>query len=320
MTQPHHRHRHPRYRKKYKVTNWPSYERFLIKRGDFTLWLSEDAIQSWYGDSNDLVGRPQVYSDLAIETALSLRLLFKLPLRQTEGFLRSLFNLMKVDLSVPDHTTLSRRSSSLKTQLKSVGQPNGRVDLVIDSTGLVIHGEGRWTRHKHGKRKRCGWRKLHIGVSHGLIVANHLTDERGCDGVIAPILIDQTGHIDSLVADKGYDQNDVYEAGQVHLNQGGEVIIHPRANAVISASGEAALRQRNQHIKSINEDGVLAWRRTSGYYRQSDVENMFYRYKTLIGDQLRARGENSRQVESILACNILNQFRLLGRPECELVT
>ena len=86
-----------------------------------------------------------------------------------------------------------------------------------------------------------------------------------------------------------------------------------------TASGEAALRQRNQHIKSINEDGVLAWRRTSGYYRQSDVENMFYRYKTLIGDQLRARGENSRQVESVLACNILNQFRLLGRPESELV-
>jgi len=319
MTQPHHRHRHPRYRKRYKVTNWPAYERSLIKRGDFTLWLSEDAIQSWHGDSNDLTGRPKIYSDLAIETALSLRLLFKLPLRQTEGFLRCLFSLMKVDISVPDHTTLSRRNSSLKTQLKRFGKPNGRVDLVIDSTGLVIHGEGRWTRHKHGKRKRRGWRKLHIGVSHGLIVANHLTDEGGCDGTIAPTLIGQTGHIDSIVADKGYDQIGVYEAAQVHLKQGGEIIIHPRANGVISASGEAALRQRNQHIKSINEDGVLAWRRTSGYYCQSEVENMFYRYKTLIGDQLRARGENSRQVESVLACNILNQFRLLGRPQCELV-
>ena len=125
---------------------------------------------AWYGDSNDLVGRPKVYSDLAIETALSLRLLFKLPLRQTEGFLRSLFSLIKVDLSVPDHTTLSRRNSSLTTQLKRFGKPNGRVDLVIDSTGLVIHGEGRWTRHKHGKRKRRGWRKLHIGVSHGLFL------------------------------------------------------------------------------------------------------------------------------------------------------
>ena len=174
MTQPHHRHRHPRYRKKYQVTNWPSYERSLVRRGDFTLWLSESAIQAWHGDSNDFVGRPKVYSDLAIETALTLRLLFKLPLRQTEGFLRSLFNLMKVDLPVPDHTTLSRRNASLKTQLKRFGKSNGRVDLVIDSTGLVIHGEGRWTRHKHGKRKRRGWRKLHIGVSHGLIVVSQM--------------------------------------------------------------------------------------------------------------------------------------------------
>ena len=86
MTQPHHRHRHPRYRKKYKVTNWLSYERSLVRRGDFTLWLSESAIQAWHRDSNDFVGRPKVYSDLAIETALSLRLSFKLPLRQTEGF------------------------------------------------------------------------------------------------------------------------------------------------------------------------------------------------------------------------------------------
>ena len=252
MTQPHHRHRHPRYSKRYKVTNWPAYERSLIKRGDFTLWLSEDAIQSWHGDSNDLTGRPKIYSDLAIETALSLRLLFKLPLRQTEGFLRCLFSLMKVDISVPDHTTLSRRNSSLKTQLKRFGKPDGRVDLVIDSTGLVIHGEGRWTRHKHGKRKRRGWRKLHIGVSHGLIVANHLTDEGGCDGTIAPTLIGQTGHIDSIVADKGYDQIGVYQAAQVHLKQGGEIIIHPRANGVISASGETALRQRNQHISMMD--------------------------------------------------------------------
>ena len=76
----------------------------------------------------------------------------------------------------------------------------------------MIHGEGRWTRHKHGKRKWHGWRKLHIGVSDGLIVANELTDERGCDGTIAPTLIGQVGHIDSIVADKGYDQISVYEA------------------------------------------------------------------------------------------------------------
>ena len=97
-------------------------------------------------------------------------------------------------------------------------------------------------------------------MSHGLIIAHHFTDDRECDEAVAPTLIGQTVSIDSIIADKCCDQISVYEAVQVHLKQCGEIIIHPRANGVVTASGEAALRQRNQHIKSINEDGVLAWR------------------------------------------------------------
>ena len=140
MTQPHHRNRHPKYRKKYKIHNWRFYERSLIKRGDLTLWLSEDVIEAWNSDLSRRMGRPKLYSDLAIETALTLRLLFKLPLRQTEGFLKSIFRLMNVGLNVPDHTTLSRRNSTLKTKLKRIGNTRGRINLFIDSTGLVIHG------------------------------------------------------------------------------------------------------------------------------------------------------------------------------------
>ena len=172
---------------------------------------------------------------------------------------------------------------------------------------------------KHGKRKRRGWRRLHIGVSNGLIVAHYPGEDRKTDGEIAPQLIKQIGKIDSITADKAYDQSRVYEAANDALKDHGQINIHPRANAVVSATNEAALRQRNQHIKYINQDGVLAWRRTSGYYRQSEVENMFFRYKKLIGDELRARGENSRRVESVIACNILNQFRLLGSPQSKLV-
>ena len=149
---------------------------------------------------------------------------------------------MSVELNVPDHTTLSRRNSLLKTQLKRVRKTNGRVDLVIDSTGLVIHGEGRWTRHKHGKRKRRGWRKLHIGVSDGLIVASHLTDERVLDRNIAPDLIKQAGSISALTTDKAYDQIDVYQAAIDHGSTDLKLLIHPRTDAVISASNQAALR------------------------------------------------------------------------------
>ena len=139
-----------------------------------------------------------------------------------------------------------------------IGNPKGRVHLVIDSTGLVIQGEGRWTRHKHGKRKRRGWRKLHIGVSNGFIVAHWVSEDQKSDGEIAPHLIKQVGKIDSITADKGYDQSRVYEAANDALKGHGQINIHPRANAVISATDEAALRQRNQHIKSINQDDALA--------------------------------------------------------------
>ena len=138
-------------------------------------------------------------------------------------------------------------------------------------------------------------------MSNGYIVAHYLSEDRKTDDEIAPHLIKQigkidsitadhqVGRIDSITADKGYDLSRVYEAANDQLKEGGQVNIHPRANAVISASDEAALRQRNQHVKSIDEDGVLPWKRTSGYYRQSEVENMFFRYKKLIGDELRAR-------------------------------
>ena len=210
-----------------------------------------------------------MYSDLAIGTALTLRHLFKLPLRQTEGFLKSIFRLMNVGLNVPDHTTLSRRNSTLKTKLKRIGKLSGRIDLVIDSTGLVIHGVGRWTRNKHGQRKRRGWRKLHLGSSNGFIVANVPSEYQKTDGEIASNLIHQVGRIDSITADKAYDQSRVYEAVNDQLKEGGQINIHPRANAVISAVDEAALRQRNQYIKSINQDGALAWRKISGYYCQN---------------------------------------------------
>ena len=118
MTQPHHRNRHPKYRKKYKIHNWRSYEQSLINRGDLTLWLSEDVIEAWNSDLSQTLGRPKLYSDLANETALTLRLLFKLPLRQTEDFLKSIFRMMNVGLNVPNRTTLSRRNSTLKLGLR----------------------------------------------------------------------------------------------------------------------------------------------------------------------------------------------------------
>ncbi|MFT7543227.1 MAG: hypothetical protein ACI9K5_004214 [Gammaproteobacteria bacterium] len=167
---------HPKYKTKYRVTNWADYDSALVKRGDLNWWISEDAIKSWTPTRSGRRGAPLKNSDLAIETALTLRLVFGLPLRQAEGFLRSLLQIMKFDLDVPDHTTLSRRSRQLSIALNPRASA-GPIDLIIDSTGLSIIGQGEWAAAKYGKRGKRGWRKLRIGVNGaGEIVAQILTD------------------------------------------------------------------------------------------------------------------------------------------------
>ena len=154
---------HPKYKTKYRVRNWASYERALIGRGNITIWLSRAAIAAWKPEGTRPRGAPPTYSDLAIETALTLRLLFHLPLRQAEGFLTSRFHLMGLDLRSPDHTTLSRRGQHLNLTLRRVPR-RAALHLCIDSTGLSMVGEGEWAAAKHGRRGRRGWKQLHLGV------------------------------------------------------------------------------------------------------------------------------------------------------------
>ena len=155
---------HPRYKTKYHVRNWAAYERGLVRRGDITVWLSADAIAAWEPAGGGTRGGQRKYSDVAIKTTLTLRLLLHLPLRQTEGFLTSLFRLMELDLPSPDHTTLSRRGQQLDVTLHHPPREKP-LHLLIDSTGLSLVGEGEWAAAKHGRHGKRGWRKLHLGVN-----------------------------------------------------------------------------------------------------------------------------------------------------------
>ena len=160
------------YKKKCRIRNWREYERGLRSRGDVTIWLSEDAIAAWVPPKNGLRGGQQRYSNLAVRTALTLRVVFSLPLRQTEGFLDSLLRLMGLNLKAPDHTTLARRNQIIAVPPLTRSH-DGPIDLIVDSTGLKILGCGEWNAHKHkASKKRRDWRKLHIGVdAEGFIVA-----------------------------------------------------------------------------------------------------------------------------------------------------
>jgi hypothetical protein len=194
--------RHPKYKTSYRVKNWQVYEKSLRNRGDITVWLSRDAINAWTPPKNGKRGGQQIYSDIAIETSLTLRLVFHLPLRQAEGFLKSILKLMDLYLPCPDHTTMSRRNRTENVFSRTRSLPAGPVHFIVDSTGLKICSQAEWRSKKQGKRWRKRWKKLHLGV-----------DENGHehDSSQVPRLLAQVDReIDRFVGDRIYDQEVVY--------------------------------------------------------------------------------------------------------------
>jgi hypothetical protein len=251
---------HPKYKTKYRVRNWPEYDRALARRGDLTVWFSPDAIETWEPHSTGTRGAQRKYSDLAIETALTLRFLFGLPLRQTEGLLKSILSLMGLDLSSPDHTTLSRRCRNLDIALR-VRPQDGGIHLLVDSTGLRIVGQGEWAAAKHGGRGKRGWRKLHLGVdSEGIIVAMALTENTTDDASVVPDLLGEVeSDIARFTADAAYDTRAVYEAA---TSCGAVVVVPPSSTAVVSDADdvESGPRARNATVKRVDEVGRRQWK------------------------------------------------------------
>ena len=302
---------HPTYKTKYRVANWPAYNQALVRRGDVTLWLAPEAIATWIPRQTGMRGGQRRNSDLAIETALTLRLIYHLSLRQAEGFLHALFVMMHLDLSAPDYTTLSKHGRHLQRRLRPV--PSGkRIHLVLDSTGLSIVGEGEWAAAKHGGRGRRGWKKLHVGVDRsGVILAHPLTEATVDDATTALDLITAVdGTLASVTADAAYDTVAVYETARV---RGATVVVPPVRTANVSRHGpRPAVRDRT--IRSVQKLGRRRWKQASGYHRQTRVENAFFRYKSIIGDVLRARSPAGQGSEAVLGCEILNRMTDLGRP------
>jgi IS5 family transposase len=237
-----------------------------------------------------------------------LRLVFNLPLRQAEGFLRSVLSLMALELEAPDHTTLSRRSRCLDVKLDCVVSSNP-IHLIVDSTGLSIIGEGEWAAVKHGGRGKRAWKKLHLGVDRsGVIVAEVLTDGNADDARTALGLIDEMDEIESFTADAAYDTIAIYDAAAAH---GAKVIVPPRKTATRSKRPTA----RNRTVRRVRKVGRRQWKKESGYHQQARVENTFFRYKSIIGDRLRARHPRSQAAEAVIACNLLNRMAKFGWPE-----
>lgn len=297
---------------RYRVTNWHDYNRALVARGAITLWIDEEVLAGWRATG----GRGLRYSDAAILCVLSLRMVFRLPLRQTQGFLLDLKQLLGLTIEVPHYSTFSRRAATLVVPQLTRPAGGGPLHLAIDATGLKVHGEGEWKVRTHGKDKRRVWRKLHLGVdtTTGELLAHALTPSETHDGAeLSGLLAQVEGPIAAVYGDKAYDAFDIH---RTILARDGRPVIPPRKGAAIRPPPrlEHPPPTRGQAVARIAEVGRNAWKQETGYHRRSLAETAMSRYKTIIGPSLKARTFANQQAEAGIAVHCLNRFTALGMP------
>ncbi len=301
----------------YRIRNWQEYDTALRRRGSLTLWLSEEALQNWITqEKSGQPGASPTYTDVAVETMATLKALFHLAGRQTEGLLASVFELMRVTLPVPDHSTLSRRLGQLGVRLPLKKGPLAR-HVVVDSTGVKVYGEGEWKVRQHGKVKRRTWRKLHLCVDEktGEIVGAGASTHNVSDAEMLPEMLEEVpGTIRQVSGEGSYDQRKCYDA----INKRkARAAIPPRRGACIWQHGntQAERHVRDENLRRIRRVGKKQWKRESGYHRRSLSETTIFRYKAIFGDKLQTRKVENQFNEMFIKCAALNRMTYLGMPQ-----
>ena len=306
----------PRPKPLYRVKNWSEYDQALVHRGSLTFWLSDGFERTWLYTGEKQRGSQFDYSDKAIEIMLTLKEVFHLTNRGVEGFVRSLFAMMKIDLPVPDHSTLSKRGKILKVKLPK--KTSGSLNMVFDSTGLKVYGEGEWKVRKHGYSKRRIWRKLHLGADpeSGEIQAVLLTESSISDDAAVKELLEQIGQkLIACAADGAYDKRKVYDALNKHSPKV-QILIPPRKNARIWQHGNSKAEplKRDENLRYIRKHGQQQWKEDSGYHMRSLVETAMFRLKNIFGDELSTRLLETQTTQALIRCLALNKMTHLGMP------
>jgi hypothetical protein len=304
----------------YKIKNWKTYNQSLCQRGSLTLWIDESVLQEWEQLSRKKQVGEQTYSDNIIQCCLLLKITYRLRLRQSTGFMASLFMLMgKGHFSVPDYSTLCRRQNSLPVEIKRRLESGEKLAIGIDSTGLKVYGEGEWKVRKHGWSKHRTWRKLHVCIDLDTqeILSVELTGNEEDDASVGGKMLEgKTDNIRSFHGDGAYDKFGF----RAVLGNGIEQVIPPPQNAVIQMPKRKKtlpdyLMQRNRAVEYINKHGSKSWKEQTAYHRRSLNEVVMFRYKTIFGGELDARTSRNQKTEVKLKCLTLNKFIGIGMPD-----
>ncbi len=308
-------------KEKYRTSNWREYNRSLVNRGSITFWFSKDVTDSWYSAKRtSRKGRPETYSDNTIRCGLMIKVLFRIPFRMLEGFVSSLMGILSLELSCPDYSVFCRRARNLNIPMRRLLKTGEHLNVIFDSTGMKVFGEGEWKVRKHGYSKRRTWRKVHVGMcaDTGQVVVSAITSNDVSDDFAMIYMMEalEGTPLGDVIGDGAYDTIDCREA--IH-DRGGRQIIPPDKNAKLQR-GRAipALQERDKAIRRIQElgdDGRALWKKEINYHRRSRVETHMFRDKTILGDRLTARREWSQITEVNIRLDILNRMAELGRPK-----
>jgi hypothetical protein len=308
----------------YRIDNWSEYNKALVQRGSLNIWVDEKAVKGWLSfKGKKKRGRPQLYSDDAILMLMILREVYHIPLRAVQGMAQSIFFLMRITLPVPCYTQVCRRAKKLGKILKRLPK-KGKIDVVFDSTGLKVYGEGEWKVRAHGAGKRRTWKKLHIGIDPSTqeILMCELTDRDGGDAETAANMLNEVKEeLGKILGDGAYDSGKFRKLIDL---MGGEPILPPPKNAAYKGAKEGWQKKRDDDIAEIyglggNEDARKLWKKIKGYHQRSLVETAMYRIKQILGGKLKSRSAANQAVEAQCKCLIMNKMKDLGFPKGEWV-
>ncbi|MCL5260117.1 MAG: IS5 family transposase [Gammaproteobacteria bacterium] len=316
-------------KKKYHLSNWKDYNTALEKRGSVEIWINPEILKHWYIKPNKTAkpkaGRPTKYSNVAIKSALTLKFLYRLPFRQTQGFLADLLRILRLKIRVPDYSTLCKRQKNIEIELVKKYKKIRKIYMLFDSSGLKIFGEGEWKVRQHGYSKRRTWTKIHIGVgvtaTRKRIDVAEITKRDECDCLVFPRLLSQAkGKIEKAIGDGAYDTRGCYEAAQAKK---AKLITPPRKGSkiqCIKGLNSPPIAERNKNVSYAYHNGIDKWKEKTHYHVRSLVENMFFRLKTTFGDRLAAHKFENQKIEGLLKCEILNRIGEFGEAKSYAVT
>lgn len=312
---------HPQKKDKYRIRNWKEYNQSLINRGSITFWFSEETIQNWYScERLDQPGRPKTYSDDTIRCGLMIRAVFRVALRQLQGLITSIIGILKLNLICPHYSRFSRRSRDLKIPLRKLLKPGEHLNIIFDSTGIKVYGEGEWKVRKHGYSKRRTWRKIHVGMcaDTGQIVVQAITTNNVSDDAAMVQMMDLLDDIPigDVLGDGAYDTIDCREA--IYFRRGRQIIPPKRTARAQRKKRTLCLKERNEaieRIKELGEEGRTEWKKEVNYHRRSLVETHMFRHKIILGDRLSSRGWLQQVTEVGIRMDVLNKMLELGRPK-----